>query len=84
MVGIRSVALVEAMINFAVKGISVTKVTSAEKMEFVIPVVPICLVKETSATRGFIMMTTTESVIFTVIWATDAAKGTCAMGGMSA
>lgn len=72
------------MINFAVKGIPVMKVTSAEKMEFVIPVAPICLVKEMSVTRVFTMMTTTEYVIFTVIWATDAAKGTCAMGGMSA
>ena len=41
-------------------------------------------VKGISATRGFTMMTTTEYVIFTVIWATDAAKGTRAMGGMSA
>lgn len=72
------------MINFAVKGIPATRVTSAEKMEFVIPVAPICLVKEMSATRIFTMMTTTEYVIFTVIWATDAAKGTHAMGGMSA
>jgi hypothetical protein len=55
------------MINFVVKGISATKVTSAEQMELAIPVVPTCLVKEISATRGFTMMTTTEYVIFTVI-----------------